>query len=69
MVAGVKNSETGAIDLVPIEENTVVLDETEEDSQSHFTAGHELAHILLHSYYFRNHVNALAAHANVELFR
>ncbi len=69
MVAGVKNSGTGSIELVPIEENTVVLDETEEDSQSHFTAGHELAHILLHSYYFRNHVDALAAHADVVPFR
>ncbi len=69
MVAGVKNSETGDIDLVPIEENTVVLDETEEISQSHFTAGHELAHILLHSYYFRNHADALAAHADVVPFR
>ena len=63
MVIAVRDGETGNIDFIPVEENTVVLDETEESAQSHFTAGHELAHILFHPYYFQTHVNALAAHA------
>ena len=59
------DSETNEIRGIPIEESTIVIDESLPPVEIRFTAAHEVVHIKMHSYYFMRHSNAIAANSNV----
>ena len=52
MVIWAINSETKHLEILPIEENTIVVDETLPEDELRFTCCHEVMHTKMHSYYF-----------------
>lgn len=60
-----RDSETGELTAIPIEKNTILIDESLPEPELRFTCCHEVFHTKAHGYYFLNHANAIAANSNV----
>lgn len=65
MVVGSRDSDSHRLVLVPINQNTIVIDESLPETELRFTCCHEVIHTMAHGYYFVTHANALAANAYV----
>lgn len=59
------DSETKKLQPIPIENSTIVVDESRPPVEIRFTAAHEVIHIKMHPYYFMHHSNAIAASSNI----
>lgn len=60
-----RDSETNELTAIPIDQNTILIDEALTEPELRFTCCHEVIHTKAHGYYFLNHANAIAANSTI----